>query len=391
MIDELKNIKNGKISQSAIFHRSHDFSIYTPIGFYKASIATEHFFSCYQWLAKCFLELSDTMSDTTVGNGNEFRRAISLFQSLAKCKIISTDLQKPEAGLEIWKQINKTINDLNISNNKNIEQNTYLLPSHLTRALESARPSELSVSALSNPLNRARLLLTIRSNAPREFNSTSIFSLAKKDNAKEKQLKFHLLMPLYTPEQDVPLALPIFHHEDTINFNYTPIILLLLQNKHISWANKILIKNSSKLNEDFVSQLSQKQNLKNSDSSQLNLFWQIFANLSEPCPEQTQLFLQTENWRTFCLERQGAAWIDNFLASKLRSNSTNDSTESKNVSIDSATRSSSNNNQLNTNTTNTNTISSTVRKFGIAAWRTTSAFNYLEPCLDLYNKCPRVK
>ena len=37
--------------------------------------------------------------------------------------------------------------------------------------------------------------------------------------------------------------------------------------------------------------------------------------LANPAPEQTQLFCQTETWRTFCLERQVAAWVDNFTSS----------------------------------------------------------------------------
>ncbi len=388
--DELNNFKRGKLSRSVIFHRWEDFSFYNPVGFYKTSASIGRFYSCYQWLAKSFLDLSDTASDTTVGNGNEFRRAFLLFQSIIKAKIQSNNLQKIESGLIIWKQINKIAQDLSISSTIRFpEQGTYLLPDNLAKALTSANASEISVSALSNPLNRARLLLTIRSNAPRQFSSTSIFSLSRNDRTKEKQLKFHLLTPLYTPAQDVSLPGPVFQQENATNFSYIPIALLLLHNNGVNWANKILTKNSAKLDEQFMNQLAinqlvENQNVASFDPAARNSFWKIFGAFSNPWPDHTQLLFQTEQWRTFCLERQAAAWVDNFVTTKLKSSRSNNSVQlpSENVSNVSAKPTTS------TDITSASpvTISSTIRKFGIGAWRTNTNFNYLEPALDLYNK-----
>lgn len=388
--EELSNFKMAKLSRSVIFQRWEDFSFYQPVGFYKTSDAAGRFYSCYQWLAKSFLELSDTASGTMSGNGSAFRRAFLLFQSILNTKIQSKDLQKIDSGLVIWKQINKITQTLSISSNIEItNQDTYLLPEHLAQALDFAQASQIPVSSLSNPLIRARLLLPIRSYAPRQFSSTSIFSLARQGRTKEKQLKFHLVSPLYSPAQDISLPGPAFQPEDNTNFSYTPIALLLLRENGVNWANKILMQNSAKLNVQLINQLAEKQ--PNFDTAMHNSFWKLFGSFSNPWPNETQLFMQTEQWRTFCLERQVSAWIDNFLAIKTKSNLSTNSSQPKLENADSAsdeqkTSSVMNKTNHDTNDTTRVTISSTIHKFGIGSWRTNSNFNYLEPALDLYNK-----
>ncbi len=383
--DELNNFKMAKLSRSVIFNRLEDFSSYNPIGFYRTLEPARRFYSCFQWLAKSSLELSDTASDTIVGNGNTFRRAVLLYQSIAKSKIQSNNLQKIDSGLALWKQINKIVQDLSIRSNMKItDQDTYLLPDNLAQALNPANGSEIPVSALSNPLNRARLLLTIRSNAPRQFNSTSIFSLSKRDRAKEKQLKFHLFLPLYTPLQDLSLPGPPVQHDSGNNFNYVPVALLLLHNNDVNWANRTLAKNSAKLDEQFMIRLAEKQNIASFDPDTGNSFWKIFGTFSNPWPNSTQLFFQTEQWRTFCLERQAAAWVDNFIAINVKSIQNNSSVQTNSetgtpVSPEQPTN-------TNPNSPKAATVSSIIRKFGISSWRTSNNFNYLEPALELYSK-----
>ncbi len=374
--DEFNNFKKATLSRSVIFHRLEDFSAFKPVGFYRSTAPAQRFYSAYQWLAKSFLELSDTTSDTTLGNGNEFRRAILLFQSLMKAKIQSNNLQKIESGLIVWKQINKIVEDLNIKTSTGHIDQTYLSPENLARALTSATASETSVTALSNPIIRSRLLITIRSNAPRQFNSTSIFSLSRKESIKEKQLKFHIFVPLYSPDQDLSLSGPLFQKKNTTTFNYVPIGLLLLQNNGVIWSNRILNKNSSKLEEGILNQLTNQPT--NPDEATRGPFWKIFGTLSDPWPEQTQLFCQTEHWRTFCLERQSAAWMDNFLADQIDATAT-----PAQPKIDNASGDPPNNNK--TQPANV-TISSVIHKYGIGSWRTTNGFNYLEPTPDLYTK-----
>mgnify|MGYP007095502641 CR=1 FL=1 len=75
---------------------------------------------------------------------------------------------------------------------------------------------------------------------------------------RKKRLKFHLFIPLCEPEQDLSLSLRILQKEDSTNFSYTPIALLLLQNNGVNWANHVLTKSSSRLDEQIVNQLTDK-------------------------------------------------------------------------------------------------------------------------------------
>jgi len=386
--DELDNLKQGKLAKSVIFHRQEDFAAYKPIGFYKLTASSRYFYSCYQWLAKMYLELSDITSDTNAGNGNEFRRAFLLFQSLMKVKTQSGDSSKTQqSGLSIWNQTNKIIGILSLNAiSKSSEPEPYLLPDALARALASSNASTVTIPFLSNPLNRTRLLLTIRSYAPRQLNATSIFSLSRRDANKEKQLKFHLFNTLYEPTQELALPAPIFRKDDKNNFAQIPIALLLLQNNGVRWANKILTSNASKLDEQIINRLTDKQNATNGDNNpgSLDLFWNIYAGFSNPYPERAQLFFQTGEWRTFCLERQAAAWVDNLLT--INSGSQKAELNKPIPNASGAGNNSSTTNLSNTNTSTNATISNTIRRFGIGSWRTNNDFNYLEPAFDLYNK-----
>lgn len=378
---ELENIKKGKLGFSVIFHRVDDFSDYVPSGFYKANAVASRFFSAYQWMAKSYLEMSDTNSDTAVGNGNEFRRAILLFKGLMKTKVQVSNPQRMEEGINIWKRLNKTVQDLNIASGSTAERDTHLLPENLAAALKSATASEVSVSAMSNPLNRARLLITIRSNAPRQIGSASIFSLSRKGSSKEKQLRFHVFSPLYTPDDDLRLSVLPSSTNSDIKFNSLPAGLLLLHRNDVKWSDKVLSKNSAKLDEKLIEQLN--SNANGIAASNDSAFWQIFHNWSNPMPTQTQLFFQTENWRTYCLERQVAAWVDNFTATKANLRAVPlAKANARSGNADAADTARKNAGESNTG----KSISTAIRKFGINSWRTAGNFNYVEPNVDLFNK-----
>ncbi len=377
--EELTSIRKAKLTNSAVFHRAIDYSIYNPTGFYQSSPAARHFYSCYQWLSRNYLELSDVTSESTTGNGNEFRRAFLLFQSLNKVKSDPNNpSQKPQTGLQIWKQINKILADLGINSaNRSNVQDMFMLPDNIARALASNNSTTISVSSLSNSLNRTRLLLTIRAYAPRQFNSKSIFALNKDENEKDKQLTFHLLNPLYDPSQELLLPTPIYQKEATGTFSLMPVALLLLQTNGVRWANKILEKNASKLDEQIINELKQRQNVLfgNGNPDNYDSFWKLFTGFSNPYSEKAPLFAQTAEWRTFCLERQAAAWVDSSLAIKPVEAITKETKPAEGANTPSSSPAGAG-----------TTISSTIKKYGIPSWRTSNTFNYLEPDAALYTR-----
>ncbi len=390
--DELTNIKLGKSAQSAIFHRMDNFSGYSPTVFYKATDSAKHFYSSYQWLSKNYLELSDITSDTTTGNGNEFRRAFLLFQSLMKVQLEAANTaQKARSGMQIWKQINKILADLGLdSANRTIDQGNCLLPDNFARAMASTNAS-ITIASLSDPLNRTRLLLTIRGYGPRQFGSTSIFSLGKKDANRERQLTFHLLNPLYDPLQEILLPEPVFQKDENTTFSLMPIALLLLQNNGVRWASKMLAKNASKIDEQIINQLTERQNALLSIDTNLDSlrpFWKRYTSFANPYPEQLPLYGQTADWRTFCLERQTAAWADSLLATNLKPAEPKipdpKNLDPKNAQPGAPNNPSPTNNEIKTG--DASTISNIIKKYNLGSWRTNNNFNYLEPTFNLYTQ-----
>jgi hypothetical protein len=157
-----------------------------------------------------------------------------------------------------------------------------------------------------------------------------------------------------------------------------------MQNKGVKWANRVLKDNESKLNEQIANQLSQQQTSNSAparNSEDYGFFWKIYSNFTNAYGEQSPLAFQSGQWRTFCLERQVAGWVDELLATDSKdikpdqTDTNNNGTSSDNVD-----------NNKKGNAANSGTISSSIRRFGMNSWRTSSNFNYLEPTADLYRK-----
>ena len=369
VVDELTKIKQAGAAKSGIFHRLENYSLYQPIGWYKTTEGSQRFFRCCQWLGRAYLELSDSTADADSGNGNQFRRAFLLFGSLMRAKA-----NKEDWGLSTWKQINQSLIELGISaidrdNPKDADQ--YVLPDNLALIFPTAKSvSRISLASLSDPLSRTRLFLAVRGNAPRQqLNTTSIFSLSKKDADKDKDLKFHFIAPLYEPDKELSFQGAIFQQDPSVGFNLTPVALVLASHNGVAWGKKVLSDNSFKLNEQFnPTPPAGENNLAGTNSAPINYgpFWRVFQGFSGPYSQNNPVAFQTAQWRTFCLERQVSAWVDRLLAGPgkitLPAENTGDKT------------------QPNTATG----LSTNIKRIGISVWRTNNSFNFLEPTADLY-------
>ena len=365
---ELSSIKQKRPAYSVIFHHQENFALLDPIGWHKATPEVQRFFCCYQWLGRMGLELNDNEGS----NGNEFRRAFLLFQSLMKAKINSVNNgDRQDTGYTTWQKINETLGAINLNEvDEDIATIPFqrVLPSNFAGIFPSAKSvSRISLSSLSDPLTRTRLFLTLRSNAPRQqLNNTSIFSLNKTKMGTEKQLKFCLMNPVYQGSTEACFQMPVFQKDAAEGFSLTPIALELAESKGITWAKRILSDNVAKLNDRVVGSA-------NNNKIVSGAFWDTFKTLSiayrDPSPET----IQTKQWRTFCVERQAAAWVDNMLSSGVSDLglSNQDGSDKKNDANTAA---------------NNGTMSATIRKFGIPSWRTVNSFNYLEPSALLYEK-----
>jgi len=365
---ELNSIKQKRFAYSTIFHRQINFALLEPVGWRKVTPAAEQFFMCCQWLSSMGLELSDAEGQ----DGNEFRRAFLLFQSLMKASITDGHKENEDnGGYASWQKINEILGLLNlnrvIDDKDNIER---VLPSNFASIFPSAKSaSRITLNSLSDPLNRTKLFLTLKSNAPRkQLNATSIFALNKDKASGERQLQFCLLNPLDQPAAEDCFQAPVYQKDAAAGFSLTPIGLILAESKGIVWSKRILGDNASKLSNQAIEGT-------NGDRVVTGAFWQVFKTLSSGYIEPAPQVLQTKQWRTFCVERQIAAWVDKMLSSGVGAATPLDkdnNTEAKNGENKSADK--------------VGTINSVIRKFGIPSWRTINTFNYLEPAATVYGQ-----
>ncbi len=208
------------------------------------------------------------------------------------------------------------ISAIDRDNPKDVDQ--YVLPDNIAGLFPTVKSvSRITLASLSNPLSRTRLFLAVRGNAPRQqLNATSIFSLSKKDANKDKDMKFHFFAPLYEPDKELSFQGAIFQQDPTVGFNLTPVGLVLANHNDVTWAKKVLSDNSFKLNEQFnPAPAAGPSNPAGTNAVNTHgPFWQVFQGFSGPYAQNFPVAFQTGQWRTFCLERQVAAWVDRLLA-----------------------------------------------------------------------------
>jgi len=383
---ELNSIKKKHPGYSVIFHRQANFALLEPVGWRKSTPAAQQFFTCCQWLSTMYLELSDTEGS----NGNEFRRAFLLFQSLMKATIPSENKDNEEnTGYAVWQKINEILSLLNLSQAGDDKDNVQrVLPSSFAGIFPTAKSvSRITIASLSDPLNRTRLFLTLKSNAPRkQLNTTSIFSLNKNKAGSERQLRFCLMNPIDQPSAEDCFQAPVFQKDAAAGFSLMPIGLVLAQSKGISWAKRILSDNAAKLNSQLTDSTSSNKIISSS-------FWDAFKTLSAGYMEPAPQVLQTKQWRTFCVERQIAAWVDKMLACGIggavaatEDNGQADGMRAQRHLSDATEACHYKNDSHDNASANADTIGSIIRKFGIPSWRTGTSFNYLEPAATVYGK-----
>jgi len=231
-----------------------------------------------------------------------------------KATIASANTNDEEnTGYALWQKINNILTLLNL-NETSGDKDSYqrVLPDNFAGIFPSAKSvSRITIASLSDPLNRTRLFLTLRSNAPRKhLATTSIFSLNKTKTGSEKQLRFCLMDPIYQPSAEDCFQAPVFQKDAATGFNLTPVGLALAQSKGISWAKRILSENAAKLSSQLTDSTTSTKIVNSA-------FWDVFKTLSSGYMEPAPQVFQTKQWRSFCVERQIAAWVDKCLPAVL--------------------------------------------------------------------------
>jgi hypothetical protein len=306
---ELNNLDKGDLAQSAIFKRDENFALYRPFGFYQSSDTLKNFFRCRQWLARMSFSLSDVTNNTTTGSGNEFRRATLLYRSLSRTKVSGTN------GLTLWRRLNQILTILE-NNDARLDAGD-LLPENFAHVVPPDDTNlKVTIEALSQPLARTRLLLSLKSAENKELSSTSIFELNTKDQKAEKSCVFRLFRPFDPPEFDWLGAQIIQEKDATTGFSAWPVGLLFLHARASRLANNILADNTWRLDEDLVYSLPtlDRSVALASQSPSGQSLWPTLINYLRPLPDGAQNPLRTNVWMSRCLESALASWLDDWLA-----------------------------------------------------------------------------
>lgn len=306
---DLDNIHKERMANSAIFKRPENFAAYRPFGWYETSDKLKNFYRARQWLGRMCFSLTDVTNNTKAGTGNEFRRAVLLYRSLIRAK------PGNQQGYSAWDKLHKT---LMLVEDSEVRQGSIdLLPEDFATAfLATEKNLQLTLEALSNPLNRTKLLLSLKGAETRRFSPTSIFELNAKNQKDDRNLIFRVFPSLNPPEFDWINGQIVQDKDETTGFNTVPVSLVLLHARGSDVANTILADNTWRLDEDLIFSVPILDRMVNivSQGASVRSIWQTLANYVKPLPDGPASPLRTNTWLGFCLEGSIASWLDSWIA-----------------------------------------------------------------------------
>ncbi len=306
---DLSRIESETPAYSAVFKRQEDFSMYHPLGWYAATPELSNYYRCRQWLGRTYLLLSDITDEAGMGTGNEFRRAVLLFRSLSHAKFGES------TGMKAWLNITKTM--ATIEPCASAATDGVLSPADFENAFgASEQDFTTTLEALSNPLSRARLFLTLKGKERQELGAKSVFELSRQKGHEHERRSFRLFPSIAQPEVDW-LARQIVHHKDASEgFSYMPIGLFFLHARGFRAATNILADNTWRFDESLALALADLTKIEGTPNKAVSLsnptrtMWQLYSDYAESKPPSNQSPLRTAAWLNCCLESVIASWVD---------------------------------------------------------------------------------
>jgi len=310
---DFDQILKERVAYSAVFKRQENFAVYRPIGFYTTSIALQNYYRCRQWLGRTYLLLSDITDEAGLGTGNEFRRAVLLFRSLSRAKFGES------TGMKAWNNITNVMAILEPSAAATADG--VLAPTNFESAFGTTdREFKATLEALSNPLSRARLFLTLKGKERPELNSKSVFELSRKNGKEHERLSFRLFPSISQPEMDWLAKQSVQHKDETEGFSNVPTALFFLHARGFRAATNILADNTYRFDQALALALPALTKLDGTPAKNLSqraparTTWQIFEGYANCKPESCQSTLRGANWLSCCLESTIAGWVDSLTA-----------------------------------------------------------------------------
>jgi Protein of unknown function (DUF3160) len=325
---DLPKIQKEAVDYSAVFKRKEDFAVYHPLGFYAATPSLQNYYRCRQWLGRTYLLLSDITDEAGLGTGNEFRRAVLLYRSLYHARFGEA------TGMKAWTNLSNLIALLEPGASATADG--VLSPKNFETVFPPTEEGfKTTLDALSNPIERARLFLTLKGRERPELNTKSVFELVKKTGKEHDRLSFRLFPSISQPEMEWLAAQKIQKKDATEGFSTVPVGLFFLHARGFRMATNILADNTYRFDEALAFALSgltkieggqpigtvgaapdrpEKKQAVRQQPVEAKTTWQIFDNYANSKPPNAQTALRSPTWLGCCLESVIAGWVDGLTA-----------------------------------------------------------------------------
>jgi hypothetical protein len=306
---DLDAIVAGKPSRSAVFERDEDFSLYTPIGWYKSSPDLQAYYRAKTWMSRLSYPVNDVEFASTGGaRANNFRRSVLLYRALDLAEVDG----KP--GFDAWTRLVRAWFMLGPQTESWGEKNLYC---HDYRSVFKTNSADLRITlgALAEPLYRTKLLLAVRRQKPVSLGATSIFDIQDGGQGKDSYATFRLMPTVGSPEEPWLRALAK-KYPASLSESPLPASLMILNTRGAARASNVLLDTAWALDgctTDAVVDLKSRV-MKRLAGGQLqpseHRVWNLVTPLFRLPPAGVQTVLRSEMWASRRMESAMAGWLD---------------------------------------------------------------------------------
>ncbi len=303
----------ARSGHSAVFERNEDFQSYRPQGWYKSSPELINFYRIKTWLSHLNYPINDVTFDNGGIRANNFRRSVLLYRCIDLARIDG----KP--AYDHWTRLVKGMFLLGSKVEHWQERNLYC---HDYKTVFKTRSTDLKVTltALSEPLYRTKLLLAVRKQKPLSLGSTSIFDLEDQQLAKESGAAFRLIPEIGYPEDPWIRYAAKLYPKPGVSTNIFPVALLDLNAWGAGQAGNFLLDSSWAMDESMPRTVSELKRwvLRRALGGQVQpvecTVWNILSPSWILIPDGIQTALRCEMWANRRLETAFCGWLDSRLA-----------------------------------------------------------------------------
>lgn len=299
--------------RSAILDRNEDFAVYKPQGWYRSSPELVAFYRAKTWLSRLNYPINDVSFDGAGSPVNNFRRSVLLYRCLDLAHVDG----KP--AFDSWMRLIKGLFVLGGQVESWQEKNLY---PHDYKSTFKTNSTDLrmTLSALSEPLYRTKLLLAVRKQKPLSLGTTSIFDMDDQTATQQTIAVFRLFPVIGSPEEPWLHWAAGKYPKPSLNTNLFPLALLDLNAWGVPQASNFLLDSSWAMDENVpqaVTELKKwvlRRMLGGHVQAVENRFWSLISPSWRLLPDGIQTVVRGEMWANRKMETAFCAWLDSLVA-----------------------------------------------------------------------------